>query len=45
MHAMLDRLSEFFFDPWVFWGMPLALALTWTGSRRAWNWLRRLRQR
>jgi hypothetical protein len=37
---MLDSLSELFFNPWVFWGTPLALALMWSGLRRAWNWLR-----
>ena len=44
MRTMLDRLSEAFYDPWVFWGVPLALALAWAGLRQAGNWLRRLRR-
>ena len=38
---MLERLSEAFYDPLVFWGAPLALALLWTGMRRVRTWLRR----
>jgi hypothetical protein len=40
---MLERLSEYFYDPIVFWGAPLALALAWTGMRRARAWLQRWR--
>jgi len=38
---MLERLSEYFYDPLVFWGAPLALVLVWTGIRRTCAWLRR----
>ena len=41
---MLDSLSAVFYDPWVFWGVPLALALAWTGLRHVGNRLRRLRR-
>ena len=40
---MLERLSEYFYDPLVFWGAPLALALMWAAMCRAHTWLRRLR--
>ena len=40
---MLERLSEYFYDPLVFWGVPLALVLVWAGIRRARAWLRRRR--
>lgn len=36
---MLERLSDLFYDPVVFWGVPLALALAWGGLRRACAWL------
>jgi hypothetical protein len=32
---MLERLSEWFYDPLVFWGVPLALALMGVGIRCA----------
>jgi hypothetical protein len=38
---MLEKLSEYFYDPFVFWGMPLALAVLWVGIRRVRAWLRR----
>ena len=31
---MLDQVSKYFYDPMVFWGAPLALALVWAGLRR-----------
>ncbi len=34
---MLERISEFFYDPVVFWTVPLALHAALT----AWRWLRR----
>ena len=40
---MLERLSEYFYDPLVFWGVPLALVLVWAGIRHARAWLRRRR--
>ena len=40
---MLERLSEYFYDPLVFWGVPLALVLVWAGIRRARAWLHRRR--
>jgi hypothetical protein len=40
---MLERLSEYFYDPLVFWGAPLVLALMWAGMRCARAWLRRRR--
>jgi hypothetical protein len=30
---MLVYISNFFYDPWVFWGVPLILALVWEGCR------------
>jgi hypothetical protein len=41
---MLDRMSQYFYDPLIFWGAPLALALVWAGVRRAAAWLRRRRR-
>jgi len=38
---MLDWFSEYFYDPVIFWGVPLALALVWAGIRRMRAWLRR----
>ena len=38
---MLEQLSEYFYDPLVFWGVPLALALVWAGIRLARTWFRR----
>ncbi len=26
---MLETVSELFYDPWVFWGVPLVLAILW----------------
>ncbi len=40
---MLERLSEYFYDPLAFWGTPLALVVVWTVIRRARAWLRRRR--
>jgi hypothetical protein len=37
---MLEQLSEWFYDPLVFWGVPLVLALIGAGIRRARTWLR-----
>lgn len=31
---MLERLSDIFYDPWVFWGVPLLLAVVLEGWRR-----------
>jgi hypothetical protein len=31
---MLERFSGYFYDPVVFWGMPLVLALVWACIRR-----------
>jgi hypothetical protein len=31
---MLVYISNFFYDPWIFWGVPLILALVWEGCRR-----------
>ena len=33
---MLEALSELFYDPWIFWGVPLVLAIGLAGVR----WLR-----
>jgi hypothetical protein len=41
---MLDQLSQYFYDPLVFWGAPLAIALVWAGLRRAAAWLARRRR-
>ena len=30
----LDSISNFFYDPWTFWGVPLVFALFWEGYRR-----------
>lgn len=38
---MLEKLSEYFYDPLVFWGVPLVLALMEAGVRFARAWLRR----
>jgi len=42
---MLEQLSEYLYDPLVFWGAPLALALMCAGMRRARAHLRRCRSR
>lgn len=39
---MLEQFAEWFYDPLVFWGVPLVLALTGAGMRFA---RARLRQR
>jgi hypothetical protein len=26
---MLESVSNFFYDPWTFWGVPVAFALVW----------------
>lgn len=38
---MLDRLAECFYDPLVFWGVPLVLAFARLGWRRVVGWLGR----
>ena len=38
---MLERLSEYFYDPLVFWGVPFALVLLQAGGRRLGSWVRR----
>ncbi len=38
---MLERLSELFYDPVVFWGVPLALVALRAGIRRVRAWVRR----
>jgi hypothetical protein len=40
---MLERLSEYFFDPLVFWGAPFALIALQAGVRRLRSWMRRRR--
>jgi hypothetical protein len=37
---MLEQLSEWFYDPLVFWGVPLVLTLLGAGIRCARAWLR-----
>jgi cytochrome c-type biogenesis protein CcmH/NrfF len=32
---MLEQLSNLFYDPWVFWGLPLVLAVVPVVLRRA----------
>lgn len=41
--TMLQSFSDYFYDPFVFWGVPLALALLWAGLRGVHGWLRRRR--
>lgn len=38
---MLEQLAACFYDPLVFWGVPLVLALMGTGMRGARAWLHR----
>ena len=38
---MLEMLSEFFYDPGVFWSAPLALVALRAGIRRVGAWVRR----
>ncbi len=40
--AMLEKLSEYFYDPVVFWTVPLVLAVLAAGWR--WVWARNLRR-
>ncbi len=40
---MLEQLSDIFYDPWVFWGVPLALVALQSGFRRIREWSRRRR--
>jgi hypothetical protein len=37
---MLVYISSFFYDPWVFWGVPLIFALIWEGYRNLREWRR-----
>jgi hypothetical protein len=30
----LDYISNFFYNPWTLWGVPLVLALLWESYRR-----------
>ena len=34
--AMLEKLSEYFYDPVVFWTVPLVLVVVVVGWRRVW---------
>jgi len=38
---MLEQLSEYFYDPMIFWGVPLVLALVWAGIHHTRAWLHR----
>ena len=38
---MLEMLSEFFYDPVVFWSVPLALVALRAAIRRVGAWVRR----
>jgi len=38
---MLERFSDYFYDPVIFWGVPLVLVLVWAGIRHTQAWLRR----
>jgi len=38
---VLDYISNFFYDPWTFWGVPLLFAFAWEGYRRLGEGLRR----
>jgi hypothetical protein len=38
---MLEWFSDYFYDPAIFWGVPLALALAWAGIRHTRAWFRR----
>ncbi len=40
---MLEQLSDIFYDPWVFWGVPLVLVALLSGYRRIREWTRRRR--
>ena len=41
---MLEQVSWYFYDPWIFWGVPLALALAWAGLRHGAEWIGRHRR-
>lgn len=45
MSGMLERISEYFYDPAVFWSAPLALVALQIGFRRLRAWARRHRAR
>ena len=45
MSGMLERISEYFYDPVVFWSAPLALVALQIGFRRLRAWARRHRAR
>jgi hypothetical protein len=32
--AVLEALANLFYDPYVFWGVPLAMAIAWAGVQR-----------
>ncbi len=42
---MLERISEYFYDPAVFWSVPLLLVALQIGCRRLWAWARHRRGR
>lgn len=42
---MLEQISEYFYDPAVFWSVPLVLVALQIGLRRLWAWARRRRAR
>jgi hypothetical protein len=31
---LLERFSNFFYDPYVFWGVPILLAILWAVFRK-----------
>lgn len=35
---MLEQIAGYFYDPLIFWGLPLAIAWVWVGLRRALGW-------
>jgi len=38
---MLETLSEYFYNPWIFWSVPLLLALIQTLLQRTPRWRRK----
>ncbi len=38
---MIEQLSNVFYQPWVFWGVPLVLVALLAGFRRILAWTRR----
>ncbi len=40
---MLERLSDYFYDPAVFWGAPFVLVVLYAGIRLTWALIRRRR--